>query len=112
MSTHFSYLELAARRFDMLPLALIGALSGTLVTCIFSRIVERAGRRGPLAPVSTFFAFSGKYSMSIFCIHAMDWWIPWTTLPALSGLPFPNGFASLARIIYSTVFARLIKALA
>lgn len=112
VSTHFSYLELAARRFDMLPLALIGALGGTLVTCIFSRIVERAGRRGPLAPVSTFFAFSGKYSMSIFCIHAMDWWIPWTTLPALSGLPFPNGFASLARIVYSTVFARLIKALA
>ena len=112
VSTHFSYLELAARRFDMLPLALIGALSGTLVTCSISRLIERVGRQGPLVPVSKFFAFSGKNSMSIFCIHAMDWWIPWTALPALGGLPFPNGFASLARIVYSTVFARLIKALA
>lgn len=111
VSARFSYLELAARRYDSVLLTLIAALSGTLMVCMLSSLVSKIKQSSFLGLFRVFLNFVGRNSMSIFCTHSMDYVIPWASLAAVRSLPFPNGITSCVRILYNTVFAKLILAL-
>lgn len=103
-----SSLELAARRYDPPVVSFVGACAGTLLFCGVSRLLERVPEHGPLRPASTYLRFMGRGSMLVFCIHAMDWWIPWQSLALLNGVPFSYSVASVLRVAYDTLYARLV----
>ena len=41
--------------------------------------------------------FCGQASLAVFAFHAVDWFIPWQTMPLLLTLPVPWLFASIVR---------------
>lgn len=108
----FSFLELAARDYRMLPLALIAAAAGTLMVCAASRVLCDAPQVPALKQVRAYLLFSGRNSLAIYCFHAVDWWLPWSTMPALAALPFPHGASACFRVAYNTLYAKLAKSFA
>lgn len=108
-AAHFSFLELAARDYRILPLAIIAAIAGTIFTCNISKLICD----GPSAPLlnqlRSFLLFSGKNSLTIYSFHSMDWWIPWSSLPSIVGIPFAHGLAASFRIAYNSLYTKLIR---
>ncbi len=99
-----SQLEMSARLYDPFVLALLGAFAGTLLCCQVSMLIEKCTRllkRG--------LVFMGKNSMLIYCFHAIDWMIPWSSLPLFADVPLKNIWASALRTAYNTVLALLVK---
>lgn len=99
-----SQLEMSARLYDPFVLALLGAVAGTLLCCQVSMFIEKFTRllkRG--------LVFMGKNSMLIYCFHAIDWMIPWSSLPLFADVPLKNIWASALRTAYNTVLALLVK---
>lgn len=105
----FSTLELAARSYDNFLFAIGAALLGSYGICLLSMCVEELKKVKLLSWVRSFLVFCGRNTMCIFSVHAMDWWIPWGTLPQLVGVPFANGVASFFRAAYAVLFAALMK---
>lgn len=108
LASSASSLELAARRYELPVIALVAACSGTLLVCGVSRLLERGPESGPLGLASSYLRFMGRGSMLVFCIHAMDWWIPWQSLALLDGVPLSRFIASVLRVAYATLYARLV----
>lgn len=100
----FSRLEMSARIYEMMPLALLGAFSGTLLCCQLSMVIDKTTRL-----VKRVFVFMGRNSMLIYCFHAIDWLVPWMSLPLLQNVPLHNICASLLRILCDTSLAFLAK---
>ena len=53
--------------------------------------------------------FCGQVSLAIFAIHAVDWFIPWQTMPLLMTLPASWLFASIVRCTCDMGLAYVIK---
>ena len=53
--------------------------------------------------------FCGQASLAIFTIHAVDWFIPWQTMPLLMALPVPWLLASIVRCGCDIGLAYVIK---
>lgn len=104
----FSNLELAARRYDGGIIAVIAAVSGTLVVCQIAHVIEQ-GRAKPVTLLNNYLTFCGVNGMTMYCFHSMDWWIPWSSLKLIQGFPFQRGFASLFRILYISLLTKLAK---
>ena len=53
--------------------------------------------------------FCGQASLAIFAIHAVDWFIPWQTMPLLKSLSASWLFASIVRCGCDMGLAYVIK---
>lgn len=53
--------------------------------------------------------FCGQASLAIFAIHAVDWFIPWQTMPLFMTLPVSWFFASIVRCACDIGLAYVIK---
>lgn len=104
-----SSLEFATRAYHSIILMLIAAIAGTLSFCLFAMIIAKAQSKAISLLIKKPLLFYGRQGMAIYCIHALDWWIAWNSLPFLVGLPFSNGLASIIRILYCTGFVLLLK---
>lgn len=102
-----SSLEMAARIYTPSILSLIAAFSGTYLICWISMQVSKLKNFKVLHPVYKGFLYCGRNSMGIYCFHALDWWIPWSSLSAFSGMPFSNLLKSVLRFIYSVSYCKL-----
>lgn len=100
----FSYLELAMRLYGIVPLCIAGALGGSLLACWISMLIERYVRW-----LSRFLAFLGQNSLLIYSFHCLDWFIPWKSLPALEGIPFKQGVATVLRALFDILLTVLVK---
>lgn len=102
----FSYLELAARAYDMWACSLIAAFAGTFLVCWISRFIE-VHMQGIARP----FVWIGANSMLLYCIHAYDsWFAQWSTLPIINmGVPCAFLVAGLMRFVFDLTLALLIK---
>lgn len=102
----FSYLELAARRYDFWLCGMVGAFAGSYIVFWVSHFIEMRipFAIGPLA-------WMGECSMLLFCIHAFDAYLaPWQTLPFVSaGIPCALLLAGLLRLAVDLMLANIFK---
>ena len=104
-----SSLELATRAYHNVALALIAAIAGTLSVCLAAVVLSKASHPAINYSIKKPLLFYGREGMAIYCMHALDWWIAWSSLPFLIGMPFSNGIASIVRIMYCTGFVLLLR---
>lgn len=100
----YSYLELAARNFGIVPLCILGAFGGSLFACWVSMQIERYSTL-----LTRFFSWTGRNSMLIYCFHCMDWVVAWRDIPAIQGLPFEHGIATFVRTLRDILLTLLVK---
>lgn len=104
-----SGLELSSRRVDGFVVATIAALAGSYCVCWVSMVVEKLKEAPGLGTLERGLVFCGQASLAIFAIHAVDWFIPWQTMPLLMTLPASWLFASLVRCTCDIGLAYVIK---
>ena len=104
-----SSLELATRAYHNVALALIAAIAGTLSVCLAAAVLSKASHPAISYSIKKPLLFYGREGMAVYCMHALDWWIAWSSLPFLVGMPFSNGIASIVRIMYCTGFVLLLR---
>lgn len=104
-----SGLELSSRRVDGFVIATIAALAGSYCVCWVSMAVEKLKDVPVLGVLERGLVFCGQASLAIFAIHAVDWFIPWQTMPLLMTLPVSWLFASLVRCACDIGLAYVIK---
>ena len=104
-----SGLELSSRRVDGFVIATIAALAGSYCVCWVSMAVEKLKDVPVLGTFERALVFCGQASLAIFAIHAVDWFIPWQTMPLLMALPASWLFASLVRCACDIGLAYVIK---
>ena len=92
-----SGLELSSRRVDGFVGATVAALAGNYCVCWVSMALERLKGSPVLGTLERGLVFCGQVSLAVFAIHAVDWFIPWQTMPLLMTLPAPWLFASVVR---------------
>lgn len=102
----FSYLELAARRYDFWLCGLLGAFAGSYIMFWISRCIETR-LTFAIKPL----AWMGECSMLLFCIHAFDAYLaPWQTLPFVTmGIPCALLLAGLLRLTVDLMLANIFK---
>lgn len=104
-----SGLELSSRRVDGFVVATIAALAGSYCVCWVSMAVEKLKEAPGLGTLERGLVFCGQASLAIFAIHAVDWFIPWQTMPLLMTLPASWLFASIVRCACDIGLAYVIK---
>lgn len=104
-----SGLELSSRRVDGFIIATIAALAGSYCVCWVSMAVEKLKDVPVLGTFERALVFCGQASLAIFAIHAVDWFIPWQTMPLLMALPVSWLFASIVRCACDIGLAYVIK---
>lgn len=104
-----SGLELSSRRVDGFVIATIAALAGSYCVCWVSMAVEKLKDVPFLGALERGLVFCGQASLAIFAIHAVDWFIPWQTMPLLMALPASWLFASIIRCACDIGLAYVIK---
>ena len=104
-----SGLELSSRRVDGFVVATVSALAGSYCVCWFSMALEKLKNAPVLGSFERALVFCGQASLAIFAIHAVDWFIPWQTMPLLMALPVPWLFASIVRCGCDIGLAYVIK---
>ena len=104
-----SGLELSSRRVDGFIIATIAALAGSYCVCWVSMAVEKLKDVPVLGVLEQGLVFCGQASLAIFAIHAVDWFIPWQTMPLLMALPSSWLFASIIRCACDIGLAYVIK---
>lgn len=82
-----SGLELSSRRVDGFVVATVAALAGSYCVCWVSMALEKLKDVPVLGSFEQALVFCGQASLAIFAIHAVDWFIPWQTMPLLMALP-------------------------
>lgn len=102
-----SSLEMAARVYSPSLLSMVAAFSGTYFICWFSMQICRIKTIRAFRPLYNGLQYCGKNSMGIYCFHALDWWIPWSSLLLFSGFPLSNLLKSIMRFIYSLSYCKL-----
>ena len=104
-----SGLELSSRRVDGFVIASIAALAGSYCVCWVSMAIEKIKDMTILGSFERALVFCGQASLAIFAIHAVDWFIPWQTMPLLMALPASWLFASIVRCACDIGLAYVIK---
>lgn len=104
-----SGLELSSRRVDGFVVATVAALAGSYCVCWVSMALEKLKDVPVLGAFERGLVFCGQASLAIFAIHAVDWFIPWQTMPLLMTLPASWLFASLVRCTCDIGLAYVIK---
>lgn len=104
-----SGLELSSRRVDGFVTATIAALAGSYCVCWVSMAIEKIKDMPILGAFERGIVFCGRASLAIFAIHAVDWFIPWQTMPLLMALPASWLFASIVRCACDIGLAYVIK---
>lgn len=104
-----SGLELSSRRVDGFAVATVAALAGSYCVCWVSMAVEKLKEAPVLSALERGLVFCGQASLAIFAIHAVDWFIPWQTMPLLMTLPASWLFASIVRCACDIGLAYVIK---
>lgn len=104
-----SGLELSSRRVDGFVIASIAALAGSYCVCWVSMAIEKIKDMPILGAFDRGLVFCGQASLAIFAIHAVDWFIPWQTMPLLISLPASWFFASIVRCACDIGLAYVIK---
>lgn len=104
-----SGLELSSRRVDGFVIATIAALAGSYCVCWVSMAIEKMKAMPILGAFERGLVFCGQASLAIFAIHAVDWFIPWQTMPLLISLPASWLFASILRCACDIGLAYVIK---
>lgn len=89
--------ELSSRRVDGFLVATVAALAGSYCVCWVSMALEKLKDVPVLGSFERALVFCGQASLAIFAIHAVDWFIPWQTMPLLMTLPASWLFASIVR---------------
>ena len=105
ISVHFSYLELAARTYDLMPFSLLGAFAGSYMAYQAAYLVEHkiSFLRKPLV-------WLGVNSMMLLCIHSFDWMLaPWQSLPILAGTSFSYFIGGCLRAVVDVALALVMK---
>ena len=103
-ATSLSYLEFAMRAYGIMPLSILGALSGTLLTCWVSMLIDRWGHA-----LKRFLVFMGRNSLMIYCFHAIDWLVPWNSLAGLQHVPLRGIVTSAIRVAHAALLTLLVK---
>lgn len=101
----FSYLELAARRYDIAAFSIVGACAGSYMVYQIAYLIEQRVEflKKPLI-------WLGVNSMMLLCIHYFDWRIvPWQALPILEGVPAPYFVSGCLRTLLDVGFALIVK---
>lgn len=111
LTASFSSLEMAARVYTPSVLSIVAALSGTYLVCWLSMQIVHIKKAKMLRPIYKGMLFCGENAMGIYCFHALDWWIPWSSLPSFAGIPFSNFFKSIIRFAYSLSYCKLMSLL-
>lgn len=104
-----SGLELSSRRVDGFVVATVAALAGSYCVCWVSMALEKLKDVPVLGAFERGLVFCGQASLAIFAIHAVDWFIPWQTMPLLMTLPASWLFASIVRCACDIGLAYVIK---
>lgn len=104
-----SGLELSSRRVDGFVVATVAALAGSYCVCWVSMALEKLKDVPVVGSFERSLVFCGQASLAIFAIHAVDWFIPWQTMPLLMTLPVPWLFASIVRCGCDIGLAYVIK---
>lgn len=104
-----SGLELSSRRVDGFVIATIAALAGSYCVCWVSMAIDKMKNMPILGAFDRGLVFCGQVSLAIFAIHAVDWFIPWQTMPLLISLPASWLFASIVRCACDIGLAYVIK---
>lgn len=104
-----SGLELSSRRVDGFVVATVAALAGSYCVCWVSMALENLKDVPVLGAFERGLVFCGQASLAIFAIHAVDWFIPWQTMPLLMTLPASWFFASIVRCACDIGLAYVIK---
>lgn len=104
-----SGLELSSRRVDGFVVAPAAALAGSYCVCWVSMALEKLKDVPVLGAFERGLVFCGQASLAIFAIHAVDWFIPWQTMPLLMTLPASWLFASIVRCACDIGLAYVIK---
>ncbi len=104
-----SGLELSSRRVDGFVIATIAALAGSYCVCWVSMAIEKIEDMPILGAFERGLMFCGRASLAIFVIRAVDWFIPWQTMPLLMTLPVSWLFASIVRSACDIGLAYVIK---
>lgn len=104
-----SGLELSSRRVDGFVTATIAALAGSYCVCWVSMAIEKIKDMPILGAFERGIVFCGRASLAIFAIHAVDWFIPWQTMPLLMALPASWLFATIVRCACDIGLAYVIK---
>lgn len=103
-SLRTSQFEMATRLYQNSFFAVCAAISGTYLVCRMSMLLEHR-----LILVGNLLEYIGKNSLLIFCFHAVDWSIPWSSLAILRGVPHSHFVASIMRCAYDVLWAVLVK---
>ena len=104
-----SALELSSRRVDGFVIATVAAFAGSYCVCWVSVALEKLKEVTVLGYFERALVFCGQASLAIFAIHAVDWFIPWQTMPLLVALPASWLFASIVRCACDIGLAYVIK---
>lgn len=104
-----SGLELSSRRVDGFVVATVAAVAGSYCVCWVSMALKKLKDVPVLGSFEQTLVFCGQASLAIFAIHAVDWFIPWQTMPLLMALPVPWLFASIVRCGCDIGLAYVIK---
>ena len=104
-----SGLELSGRRVDGFVVATVAALAGSYCVCWVSMAVEKLKDIPVLGALERGLVFCGQASLAIFAIHAVDWFIPWQTMPLFMTLPASWLFESIVRCACDIGLAYVIK---
>lgn len=107
--TELSGLELSSRRVDGFVIATVAALAGSYCVCWVSVALEKLKEVPVLGYFERALVFCGQASLAIFAIHAVDWFIPWQTMPLLMTLPASWLSASIVRCACDIGLAYVIK---
>ena len=102
-----AWLVLAA--LSGLVAATIAALAGSYCVCWVSMALEKLKDVSVLGSFERALVFCGQASLAIFAIHAVDWFIPWQTMPLRMTLSASWLFASIVRCACDIGLAYVIK---
>lgn len=104
-----SGLEISSRCVDGFVVPTVAALAGGYCVCWVSMALEKLKNVPVLGSFERALVFCGQASLAIFAIHAVDWFIPWQTMPLLMALPASWLFASIVHCACDIGLAYLIK---
>ncbi|MDY4041935.1 MAG: acyltransferase family protein [Collinsella sp.] len=104
-----SAFELAERTYQSPVLAIVAALAGSLLACAAARMIDRVRIGRGVPRIIRGLRWCGSNSMALYCVHAMDWWLPWANMAALAPLPAGAWMASALRIACALSFTKLVR---
>ena len=109
LASSYSDFEMAARLYSPAFVSVVAAFAGTYFICWISDMIKKLKDYPILNYLYRGIKYCGINSMSIYCFHALDWWIPWTALPVIMSLPLSHLFSSFSTFLYSVMYCKLIE---